>query len=462
MPTSGKLSAKPSPSPTVAPASRPKFTAVTLLGDSDDDDDFQPPRPRPLKPCNGAAALRLRKKLKGSSSSGSSGKENGSAAGGAVTAVGVASTAAKDAETLAAGSRVSGGVPKAKKRKAEEICSLSRYGSNSAKLSCKPKIGLDRYGYGKGSSSSLPNSIESSVLALGAVCDLGVGRCEGAQVAGSRYCTSVLQEGHATQELAGSQCYPPKTEKKLGCSEAVEGPQSEAGLIESDANREFVTASSCDSEGLDSGILGSLTDKQDTKKANGVASECGFGLQNGNYHLDSLQSELLMSNAKCDSRVCASNEIQEPGLGTCNMISQERKVAAGHSAFATPENVTMEDKSSEPEACKGQYRSNSSESKLLESHMIHDFAVDGCDDFEIGTQLSELIDLCMKDSIEGQPNFSASRMEQNTSDSKRLSSDYEVKCPLCGSDISDLSEELRQLHTNNCLEEPSKVMFNMP
>jgi len=235
----------------------------------------------------------------------------------------------------------------------------------------------------------------------------------------------------------------------------------EPGLIESDANYEFVTASSYDSEGLDSGILGSLTDKQDTKKANGVASECGFGLQNGSYHLDSLQSELLMSNAKYDSRVCASNEIQEPGLGACNLISQERKVAAGHSACATPENVTMENKSSEPEACKGQCRSNSSESKLLESHMIHDFEVDGCDDFEIGTQLSELINLCMKDSIEGQSNFSASPMEQNTLDSKRLSSDYEVKCPLCGSDISDLSEELRQLHTNNCLDEPAKVMFNM-
>jgi DNA cross-link repair 1A protein len=258
----------------------------------------------------------------------------------------VASTAAKDAETLAAGSRVSGGVPKAKKRKAGEICGLSRYGSDSAKLSCKPKIGLDRYGYGKGSSGFLPNSIESRVLALGAVCDLGVGRCEEAQAVGSRYCTSVLQEGHAGQELAGSECDPPKMEKKLGSSEAVERHHDsrliEPGLIELDANREFVTARSYDSEGLDSGILGSLTDKQDTKKANGVASECGFGLQDGKYHLDSVQSEPLMSNVKYDSRVCVSNEIQEPGLGACNLISQERKVAAGHSACATPENVTME------------------------------------------------------------------------------------------------------------------------
>ncbi|ONM22158.1 sterile alpha motif (SAM) domain-containing protein [Zea mays] len=447
MPANGKLSAKPSPSPMVAPASRPKFTAVTFLGDCDDDDDFQPPRPRPLKPCIGAAALRFRKKLKAPSS----GKENSSAAGGAVTVVGVASTAVKDAETLAAGSRVSGDVPKTKRRKTGESCGLSRYGSDSTKLSCKPKIELDRYGYGKGCCSFLPSAIDSTVLALGAVCDFGVRRCDEAQIAVSRHCTSVLEAGHATEELTptGSGCDPPKTEKKPGSSEAVEGHHDsrliEPRLVESDANLEFVT-----------GILGSLTDKQDTKKANGVVFGCGVGFQNGNYHLDSLQPELLTSNSKYDSRVCVSNEIQEPGLGACNLISQERKVAAGHSACATPENVTAENKSSAPEACKGQCHSDSSASKLPESHMIHDFEVDGCDNFEIGTQLSELINLCMKDSIEGQSNFGAAPMEQNTLDSKRLSSDYEAKCPLCGSDISDLSEELRQLHTNNCLDEPAK------
>lgn len=453
MPANGKLSAKPSPSPTVAHASRPKFTAVTFLGDCDDDDDFQPPRPRPLKPCIGAAALRFSKKLKAPSSSG---KENSSAAGGAVTVVGVASTAVKDAETLAAGSRVSGDVPKTKRRKTGESCGLSRYGSDSAKLSCKPKIELDRYGYGKGCCSFLPSAIDSTVLALGAVCDFGVGRCEEAQIAVSRHCTSVLEAGHATEELTltGSGFDPPKTEKKPGSSEAVEGHHDsrliEPRLVESDANLEFVT-----------GILGSLTDKQNTKKANGVVSGCGVGFQNGNYHLDSLPSELLMSNSKYDSRVCVSNEIQEPGLGACNPISQERKVAAGHYACAAPENVTVENKSSAPEACKGQCHSDSSASKLLESHMIHDFEVDGCDNFEIGTQLSELINLCMKDSIEGQSNYGAAPMEQNTLDSKRLSSDYEAKCPLCGSDISDLSEELRQLHTNNCLDEPAKVMVNI-
>jgi DNA cross-link repair 1A protein len=93
----------------------------------------------------------------------------------------------------------------------------------------------------------------------------------------------------------------------------------EPRLVESDANLDFVT-----------GILGSLTDKQDTEKANGVVSGCGVGFQNGNYHLDSLHSELLMSNSKYDPRVCVIIEIQETGLGAHNMISHERKVAAGH------------------------------------------------------------------------------------------------------------------------------------
>ncbi|KAJ1289821.1 hypothetical protein BS78_02G194200 [Paspalum vaginatum] len=448
-PANRKLSVKPSPSPTVAPASLSKSTAHRFLGDCDDDDDFQPPRARPLKSRNGAAALRPRKKFKPSPSS--SGKENGSGAGGAATVKGVAATAA---ETLASGLKVSGGAPEAKKPKAGEICGLS----SSAKLGSKVKIGLDRYGYCNGSFSSLPNLIESRVLVLGAVCDLGVERCEDLQILGSRYSTSVAEEGHATDDVADSEYNPPKLETKLSSSEVVEGYHKsslvERGLPESDANCKILTAGSYDSEGHDSGILGSLNDKQNMEKTNGVASECGFGLHNGNLHLDSLESKLLMPNAKYDPRVGCCSEIQEPGLDACNLISQERKIAAGHCACATPEDVTTENQSSGPNALKGQCCSNSSESKLLESQMIHDFEANGC--FEIGTQLSELINLCMKDSIEGQSNCSASSMEQEIFDSKRLKSDYEVKCPICGLDIYDLSEELRQLHTNSCLDQPAK------
>lgn len=36
-----------------------------------------------------------------------------------------------------------------------------------------------------------------------------------------------------------------------------------------------------------------------------------------------------------------------------------------------------------------------------------------------------------------------------------------VQCPLCGIDISDLSDELRQVHTNNCLDESENVAHDV-
>lgn len=372
----------------------------------------------------------------------------------------VAATALKGAGTLAAGSSVSSGVPVAKELMGRERCDHSRYGSDLSELGRKGKLGLDAYEYCKGTSSSLPNSFKSRVLALGAVCDLVGERCEEAQAVDSSASLPVPQEWHATDELAGSECDPSTMEKKLRSteSEALEGRYHsrliEPGILESDANCEFVIAGSCYPEGLHSGIQGPLTDEKNME----VASECGAALHKGNNCVGSLESKLPISNANHDSRGGDFSKAQEPGLRACNLDSEERKVAAGH--FATPENDAMENRSSDPEACKGQYSANSSESKLLESHMIHDFEADGYDNFEIGTQLNELINLCMDESIEGQLNCT-SPIKQNTSDSKRFKSDSQVKCPLCGLDISDLSEEIRQLHTNNCLDEPVKVTFDI-
>ncbi|CAN6204565.1 unnamed protein product [Urochloa humidicola] len=458
MPAKCKRSAKHSPSPAAVPAPRPKSTAPPFLGDCDDDDDFEPPRARALKPCNAPAARRPRKKLKPSFSS--SGKENGSVSAGAIP-VTVASTAPKGAGTLAAGSKVSGCVSEAKVLMNEESCGLSRYGSDAAELGLKGKVGLDKYGYCKGSPISLPNSMKSRVLALGVVCDLGGGRCEEAQVVDIS--ASVPEEWQATDEVAGSECDPPTMEKHPRTSEDLEGYYHsrliEPGILEPDADCEFVNADSYYSEGLDSGIPCPFTDKQNMEKEAGVASECGAGLHQGNYCLDSLQSKFPISNTNHDSRGGDHSKAQEPGLQACNLDSQERQGATGYRA--TLENEIMENKFSEPEACKGHFFSNSSESKLRESHMTNDSEADGYDDFEIGTQLSELINLCMKDSIKGQSNC-ASPIEQNTFDSKGFKSDYQVKCPLCGLDISDLSEEFRQLHTNNCLDEPAKVMLDIP
>ncbi|KAM7507399.1 hypothetical protein LguiA_017852 [Lonicera macranthoides] len=94
------------------------------------------------------------------------------------------------------------------------------------------------------------------------------------------------------------------------------------------------------------------------------------------------------------------------------------------------------------------YSSNSVESRLLKSSTVNcgpsvcekDGRVcenDGGseDEFEPGTQLDVLLRLCSE--VDGQVNSS-----ETTS----------IHCPLCGEDISDLSDELRQVHTNECLD----------
>lgn len=76
------------------------------------------------------------------------------------------------------------------------------------------------------------------------------------------------------------------------------------------------------------------------------------------------------------------------------------------------------------------------------------------EDSEVGTQLNELMNLCSEVDAQGDMNREASVLERSNLDvaaSELLWSDR-VECPLCGLDISDLSEEQRQIHTNDCLD----------
>ncbi|KAL6655508.1 hypothetical protein ACP70R_006334 [Stipagrostis hirtigluma subsp. patula] len=436
MPTaSRKLPAKRSPP--AASASKPRSTAPSFLvvGDCDDDDDFVSPTPAsrggPLRPCsgNGNASSRLRKKLKLPSSSG---KENRPVAGGTAPAKKVAATAPEGAETLAVGSRVSGVVPGAEGSVPGKICSISKSGSDGSKLGRNEKMVAHRYGDCNGGSSSFSNSIEFRLPVLGAACDLGDGHCQEVQAVGSTHCTSVSEE-HAMAQVRKAKSDMPTMESDLSGSDALEGCYRsrliEPMFLESDANYESRLPGSEDSKELGSGILSSAIDDKNVGKKVGVLSNCGSG------------------GDDC-------NGAQEPGLRFCNLVSQERKVATTH--CVPPENETMENTSSVPEAFKEHCCSTSSESKLSVSHMIHNFDGDGNDDFEIGTQLHELINLCIDGYIEGHSDCRASPIKEKTFD-YNSESDSAVKCPLCGLDISDLSEELRQLHTNNCLDhEPAK------
>jgi DNA cross-link repair 1A protein len=184
-----------------------------------------------------------------------------------------------------------------------------------------------------------------------------------------------------------------------------------------------------------------------------------FGVDDGNYHSHSVESDLLVSGSKSGFGAADRKDFHDPGLGTCSLVSEGRKVVAEDVDISKTEPA---EKKSRSAADSAEYHcSNSAESVLLESRTVHSSEADECDDFEIGTQLNELINLCMRDQVDSHHNSRASPAEGNTMDSGRFESVYKVQCPLCGSDISDLSEELQLAHTNNCLDkdEPAKVIY---
>ncbi|XP_065042284.1 uncharacterized protein LOC135675746 [Musa acuminata AAA Group] len=110
---------------------------------------------------------------------------------------------------------------------------------------------------------------------------------------------------------------------------------------------------------------------------------------------------------------------------------------------------------------EGTYYSRSIESRLLESRAkpVSNIDEGGClrvddwEDFDAGTQLNELMNLCCEMDDGGSSHGGAS-LEANEVDGEtaELKQGGLVECPLCGIDITDISDELRQIHTNNCLD----------
>ncbi|KAG6538393.1 hypothetical protein ZIOFF_003511 [Zingiber officinale] len=109
---------------------------------------------------------------------------------------------------------------------------------------------------------------------------------------------------------------------------------------------------------------------------------------------------------------------------------------------------------------KAAYSSRSIESRLLASkeksvaniniggHLVED----DCEVLEVGTQLNELINLCCGMDEGGSSHggvFEGNEVFCETIDSEQFTS---VACPLCGEDITDFSNELREIHTNDCLD----------
>lgn len=319
------------------------------------------------------------------------------------------------AETLAAGSWV-GAVARRVQEDNEAtdggICGLLRSGSGDPKLGATGEKGLDGYEGCKVSSCCFPNSTESVVPERGETCDLGSGHCEEAK--------RVSGASNPEEEVMGE-----RSGSWLRCSASNEGKtDAKAGV----ASR-------------------SQTENNEWSRS---------GVDDGSYHSHSIESELLVSSTKYDFDGADCKDFQEPELGTCSLVSEERKVMAEDVATSQSEPAK---KKSSPTADSVEYHClNSVESTLLESRTVHHFEAHDSDDFEIGTQLNELIDLCMDDQADSHRNSRASPVDGNKMDPGRFQSVYKVQCPLCGSDISELSEELQLAHTNKCLDkdEPAK------
>lgn len=109
---------------------------------------------------------------------------------------------------------------------------------------------------------------------------------------------------------------------------------------------------------------------------------------------------------------------------------------------------------------KAAYSSRSIESRLLAANekSVANISVGGhlveddCEVLEVGTQLNELINICCGMDEGGSSHggaFERNEVFCETTVSEQFTS---VECPLCGGDITDLSNEQREIHTNDCLD----------
>lgn len=104
------------------------------------------------------------------------------------------------------------------------------------------------------------------------------------------------------------------------------------------------------------------------------------------------------------------------------------------------------------------YFRNSIESKLLASRMESfnsgngkSSNKDGNNDFEVASELDLLLNFCSElDEVDSSRTVASRHQERP--DLHADSGGGRVQCPLCGIDISDLTEERRHIHTNDCID----------
>ncbi|KAL0908424.1 hypothetical protein M5K25_022918 [Dendrobium thyrsiflorum] len=121
-----------------------------------------------------------------------------------------------------------------------------------------------------------------------------------------------------------------------------------------------------------------------------------------------------------------------------------------------------------PDKRKGNHNCMSIEAKLLNPsgklvpHRITSCGEEAgvCEEFEPGTQLNMLMDLCCETGEQGDSVSGMHSFEQFDLGTKLIVSERNslVQCPLCQTDITKLSEEMRQIHTNDCLDKDDTNM----
>ncbi|RZC85383.1 hypothetical protein C5167_041566 [Papaver somniferum] len=168
---------------------------------------------------------------------------------------------------------------------------------------------------------------------------------------------------------------------------------------------------------------------------------------NGGFHendVSEMSDELEETQEECSLEVIESTLLENRSLDIDDN--------GGSSEFSGEQSEEdIKKKGFELDEKKG-YLSNSVESRLLASKRMPgtSYSVRNEDhlddisvtDFELGTELNVLMELCSDIGEE----LNAKGRELNGSDCGL------VKCPLCGTDISDLNEEMRLVHSNECLD----------
>lgn len=96
--------------------------------------------------------------------------------------------------------------------------------------------------------------------------------------------------------------------------------------------------------------------------------------------------------------------------------------------------------------------SNSIESKLMTGRGVD---LGFSEDFEVGAELDVLLNLCSQVEGEEEDADAVNGVAFIPQHGDGLHGDQvfvKIQCPLCGIDISHLSSEQRELHTNECLD----------